>query len=94
MNRYLSACLLSTCLLVPMAVRADDDNHQQNKRYYDRDAKDWHEWNQNEDQVYHRYLQDQHLTNHDWAKANRKEQKAYYRWRHNHPDVVVVPDRH
>ena len=85
---------MGACLLVPMAVKADDDNHHQSKRYYDRDAKDWHEWSQKEDQAYHRYLQEQRLTDRDWAKANRKEQREYYRWRHNHPDAVVVPDRH
>jgi hypothetical protein len=94
MKRYLSACLLGACLLIPVVVKADDDNHQQNKRYYDRDAKDWHEWNGKEDQAYHRYLVEQHVASHDWTKANNKEQRDYFRWRHSHPDVVVVPDVH
>jgi len=93
MNRYLSACLMGAGLLVTtLVVRADDDNHQQNKRYYDRDAKDWHEWNANEDQTYHRYLQEKSLPAHDWTKANRKQQRDYYKWRHSHPNVVVAPD--
>src|SRR6266536_5248829 len=88
MNRYLTAFLLTAALAVPMTARADDrhDDHHANKRYYDRQAKDWHEWNENETRAYRRYLEERHRTYHEWEKAKRLEQEDYWRWRHAHPD--------
>jgi len=65
MHRYLSALVLSAALLTPVAVSAakDDDDHHRVKRYYDRDNRDWHEWNEREDSAYRRYLQEQHREN-------------------------------
>lgn len=96
MKYFLGMCMLGASLLVPVAVRADDDQHHRDeKRYYDRDAKDWHQWNDKEDRAYHQYLGERHAPDHEWVKANKKEQREYFRWRHTHPDVVVVdPDRH
>ena len=88
MHRYLSALVLSAALLTPVAVTAakDDNDHHRVKRYYDRDNRDYHEWNEREDSAYRRYLQEQHHENRDWAKANRKQQREYWKWRHSHPD--------
>jgi hypothetical protein len=46
MNRFLilSALALSTLLIGPVVARAQDGNHQE-KRYYDRNGKDYHTWN-------------------------------------------------
>jgi len=87
MHRYLAVFFLSTALFAPISVRADD-NHadRQSKRYYDRDARDWHQWNDTEDHAYRRYLTDNHKKDHDFAKANRAEKKGYFKWRHDHPD--------
>jgi len=88
MHRYLSALVLSAALLTPVAVTAakDDDHRHKVKRYYDKDSHDWHEWNEREDSAYRRYLQEQHRANREWAKANRKQQREYWKWRHSHPD--------
>ena len=87
MHRYLSALVLSEALLTPVAVTAaKDDDHHRVKRYYDRDSRDWHEWNEREDSAYRRYMQEQHRANREWAKANRKQQREYWKWRHSHPD--------
>ena len=90
MNRYICTFLLSTALVVPVAVRADDDDHRRDRghvqRYYDPYGRDYHEWNEREQQAYRRYLQEQRREYHDWDKANRREQKEYFKWRHHHPD--------
>ena len=89
MHRYLSALVLSAALLTPVAITAakDDDDHRHRvKRYYDKDNRDYHEWNEREDSAYRRYLQEQHRENRDWAKANRKQQREYWKWRHEHRD--------
>jgi hypothetical protein len=68
----------------PTMARADDHSH----RYYDRDARDWHDWNDREDRAYRQYLQEQHRQYRAWGKANSEQQRAYWRWRHQHPGNV------
>lgn len=90
MYRYLSVLLVSTALLVPIALKADDD-HGQTRRYYDKTARDWHEWNENEDHAYRQYLKEQRKRDREFAKASSRERNDYFKYRHAHPDS---PDRH
>jgi len=95
MRRYMGAFLLSAFLITPIVVRADDDDHRRAnrvQRYYDRDARDWHEWNEREQQAYRRYLEEQHREYREWGRANRRTQQDYWRWRHQHPDTVIFHD--
>lgn len=87
MHRYLSLFLLSAALLAPVAMRADD--HHQVKRYYDRDARDYHEWNENEQQAYNHYLQEQHQKARITLSNRRRDQQQYFKWRHSHSDAVL-----
>jgi hypothetical protein len=80
MSRFLSILALSVVVLVPPSVRADDH------RYYDREHKDYHEWNEQEEQAYKRFLQEKHREYHEWSKASRREQQEYWNWRHEHHD--------
>jgi len=95
MHRILSTLLLGAALAAPVAIRADDEHHEREKarRYYDRNAKDWHEWNEREERAYRRYLEENRLREDRWERANAARQRAYWRWRHNHPDAVVFGDR-
>ncbi len=81
MNRYLSALVLGAALLASAPAKADEP-----RRYYDRDHKDYHEWNEGEERAYRRYLEERHRAYHEWSKANRREQREYWRWRHEHRD--------
>jgi len=56
MNRLLSTLFLSLTLAAPVALQADnrDHDHDKVKRYYDREARDWHEWNEREERAYRR----------------------------------------
>jgi hypothetical protein len=49
MHRFqiLGGLLLGAALLVPVAVRAADHD----KKYYDREGKDYHTWNAQEDRA-------------------------------------------
>ena len=88
MHRFLvlSGLVLSAALIAPVAVSADDHH---DKRYYDRDHKDYHHWNNQEDRAYRSYLVEQHREYRDFARANRNEQSHYFRWRHEHPDSTL-----
>ena len=48
MRSYVRVLFMGAALLLPTAIRADDDHHDRDHRYYDRDAKDYHEWNEQE----------------------------------------------
>ena len=85
MNRFLvvSGLLLGIAWLVPVAGRAEE------KRYYDRDGRDYHTWNDHEDRAYRVYLGEQHREYVAFPKAKRVHQTEYYRWRHQHPDNTL-----
>ena len=84
MRRYLSALLLGAALSAPLAIRATADDHP--NRYYDRDHKDYHEWNDREERAYRKFLAEKRRAQHDWRKASKAEQREYWRWRHEHPE--------
>jgi hypothetical protein len=65
-------------------VPADDHTH----RYYDRERKDYHQWNEQEERAYRNWMKEQHREYRDFGKLNRKNQKEYWHWRHEHPEVV------
>lgn len=91
MRKLLAATFLSAALLVPAVATAQDrDDHRdqdhQQKRVYDKQHKDYHDWNDNEDKAWHQYLDNNHHAYVDYDKANSREQKAYWNWRHQHAD--------
>ena len=85
MKRILLTLPLGLALLTPAYLVAQDHDH----RYYDKEHKDWHEWNANEDRAYRRYWEDRHHAYINWERANAGQRQAYWNWRHNHPDSVL-----
>jgi hypothetical protein len=81
-NRYAAALLLAVSLTAPLVMADDHDN----KRYYDKSHKDYHQWNENEDRSYNQFLNEKHVQVHHWKKAKHAEQQEYWNWRHEHPD--------
>ncbi len=93
--RILSGLLLGAALIVPMAFGAggDDRDHGDHrghdKRYYDRDGRDYHRWNDHEDRAYRMYLGEQHQPYVEFGRARADRRRAYFRWRHEHPDNTL-----
>jgi hypothetical protein len=85
MHRFLilSALFVGASLMVPTAMNAAD------KKYYDRDGRDYHTWNDHEDRAYRVYLGDQHRTYVQFQKNKAAQQREYFKWRHEHPDNVL-----
>jgi hypothetical protein len=84
MRRLLSGLLFSVFLMTPVALQAE-------QRYYDRDYKDRHEWNEAERRAYRHWLEEErHMKYHNWNKARERERREYWRWRHQNPNW----DRH
>ncbi len=83
MRRYLTTLLLGAAMCAPVVMHAEEHP----KRYYDRDKRDYHEWNEAENRAYRHWLEaERHRAYHPWAKARREEQREYWRWRHEHSD--------
>src|ERR1017187_9544393 len=75
----LGGLLLGTALIAPIVVRADGDDHPYNKKYYDnrryhdREGRDYHVWNEGENKAYRFYLNDQHKEYREWRNVRAPE---------------------
>jgi hypothetical protein len=88
----LTAFLLGAAMIGPVGVRAADNREREEhreKRYYDRERKDWHEWNEQEERAYHRWFEESHEPYREWERARRREQQEYWKWRHEHPNTLL-----
>ena len=84
MRKFMGALLLSGVLMSPIVMRADDHDRV---RVYDPSHKDYHEWNENEEHAYRHWVeQERHIPYREWKHMNKKEQREYLRWRHEHMD--------
>jgi len=54
-------------------------------RFYDRDHRDYHRWDRDEDRRYRAYLAERHQRYLAFQRASRQRRIAYWRWRHEHP---------
>lgn len=89
--KYLSLFFLTAAITAAAAVRVGAQEvvitHEGNHaRYYDRNHRDYHEWNDNEDRSYRVYLGERHREYHEFHHENSRRQRAYWNWRHSHPD--------
>jgi hypothetical protein len=89
-HRFLSSLIVTAALLAPglgqavaaAQVRAAVNVGPVTVRVYDRSHKDYHVWDDQEDQTYRRYLSDNHQTYRPIAKLSNKKQTAYWNTRH------------
>ena len=91
MNRahgYIASLLLTTALAAPVSLLAAPAGQEASVqvRVYDRDHKDYHNWDERENRSWNMYLTENHRNSHEFKKANKKEQGQYWNWRHTHPD--------
>ncbi len=85
MRRFLilSGFMASFALMAPVVMTADD-HHE--KRYYDKEHKDYHQWNGGEDHAYRIYLGERHEEFREFHRIKPERQREYFKWRHDHPD--------
>jgi hypothetical protein len=80
MTKFFGLMALSACLLTPVATLHAQDHadhgHMQKS----------HQWNDSENEPWHQYLKEHHKKDHDWSKASKREQNAYWKWRDQHHD--------
>jgi hypothetical protein len=87
-HRYVASLFLTAALAVPVSMMAAPAPQEAGVqvRVYDRDHKDYHNWDDHERHQWGIFLSDNHRHDHQYAHANRKEQSEYWNWRHSHPD--------
>ena len=89
-TKFVASLFLTAALAAPVVTLArpavqDQDNHDRD-RVYDREHKDYHQWDDHEKDAWARFLAEKHRKDHEFAKASKKEQDEYWNWRHSHPD--------
>jgi Ni/Co efflux regulator RcnB len=57
------------------------------ERVYDRDHRDYHRWDNAEDQAYRSFWQEHHRAYRAYSLLNRREQGHYWKWRHERSDA-------
>jgi hypothetical protein len=95
--RYFGFILLAASLSAPLAnakpvvAMQDRDEHDRDRdrdhrRVYDSYHHDYHDWDDREDSVYHRWLEDRHHAYVNYNRLKHKEQREYWNWRHEHQE--------
>jgi hypothetical protein len=87
-NRCLASIFLSAALVAPASVIAAPKPQEAGVqvRVYDKDHKDYHNWDAHENAAWGRFIVENHRKDHEYAHADKKEQREYWNWRHSHPD--------
>jgi hypothetical protein len=87
-----NSLFLAAVLLAPVVSLANAENQEDRHstvvqvRYYDRDHRDFHYWDDREDRAYRRYLVEQHRAYLKFERADISVHRHYWNWRHSHPD--------
>lgn len=86
-HRFMAVLLLTAAIAAPASIAAAAGQQARVQvRVYDKNHKDYHNWDDHENQSWGLYLSQNHKKSHEFAKSNRKEQADYWNWRHSHPD--------
>jgi hypothetical protein len=85
---YIGPFLWAAAIVAPavMVTKVSAQEASVQVRVYDRDHKDYHNWDDREDRAYRSYLGEHHKDYREYNRQNRREQKTYWNWRHSHPD--------
>jgi hypothetical protein len=87
-HRILNSLIITVALLAPgLGVAAAQERAEAKVgpvavRVYDRSHKDYHVWDDQEDQRYRKYLSDNRQTYRPIAKLSNKQQTTYWNSRH------------
>jgi hypothetical protein len=87
-HRYIASLFLTAALAAPVSIMATPKPQEVGVqvRVYDRDHKDYHNWDDREEHAYRGYLAERHENYRAYEKQKHKDQRHYWNWRHSHPD--------
>lgn len=88
-----ASMFLSAALMMPigaMSFPAPQDDHEKHeqeeheRKVYDNEHRDYHNWDQREDAAYRHWLEERHEAYVDFNHLKHKKQQEYWKWRHEH----------
>ena len=87
-DRYIGSLFLAAAIVAPALVMAEPKAQEASVqvRVYDRDHRDYHNWDDREDRAYKHYLAEQHRSYRTYQRQHYRVQRHYWNWRHSHPD--------
>lgn len=85
-HRVIGTILLAAAIVAPAAVVANAQEANVQIRVYDRDHRDYHNWDDREDHAYRRYLAENRREYVEYNSQRQRDQRNYWKWRHKHPD--------
>jgi hypothetical protein len=87
-RRFIASLVVAAAIAAPVSVMAfpSPEGATVQVRVYDRNHKDYHNWDDHENHAWGVYLTTNHRRQSEYSKANRRDQDNYWRWRHDHPD--------
>jgi hypothetical protein len=86
-GRYISSLLLAAAIVAPaLAVPEAKAQERGEVRVYDRDHRDYHNWDEREERAYRRYLVERHREYREYRRQEYRTRRNYWYWRHSHPD--------
>jgi hypothetical protein len=88
LNRCIGLLVLAAAIAAPTTIMATPKSQEGSVqvRVYDRDHRDYHNWDDREDRAYRRYLEEQHRAYREYNRQHYRAQRHYWNWRHRHPD--------
>jgi hypothetical protein len=87
-NRFAASLFLAAAIAAPVSIMAAPAPQEAGVqiRVYDRDHKDYHNWDDREDRAYRGFLTERHESYREYNRQRHKTQREYWNWRHEHPD--------
>jgi hypothetical protein len=87
-DRYMGSLLLAAAIAAPTTIMAQPKGQEASVqvRVYDREHRDYHNWDDHEDRAYRRYLEGRRETYREYHRQHYRAQRHYWNWRHSHPD--------
>lgn len=90
-NRWIVSMFISAGLMAPLGALAmpkpqdDRERHEQEehqRRMYDPENRDYHNWDDREDRMCRQWLERRNQGYVDYNQLSEREQREYWRWRH------------
>ena len=75
LNRYLGSLVLAGAVAAPALLVSPATAQEVNVRVYDRDHRDYHNWDDHENGAYRRYLEENHRDYREYNRLSRRDQR-------------------
>jgi len=84
---FIGSLLLAGAIFAPTAIMsAPLPQEGIQVRVYDSHHRDYHNWDDREDHAYRGYLVEHHRSYRAYDQQRARDQRNYWKWRHQHPD--------